>query len=141
MENEQKTAGKIKKRAEELFEQIREDRRYLHQIPEIGTDVPQTTAYICRRLDDMGIPWQSCGGPLSGKMTEDYISAGFPRMERATGVTAVIGKGAPCILLRADIDALLSGKKMIWTSARKADTATCAAMTVMRPCCWELHRS
>lgn len=39
-------------------------------------------------------------------MTEDYISAGFPRMERATGVTAVIGKGEPCILLRADIDAL-----------------------------------
>lgn len=106
MENEQKTAGKIKKRAEELFEQIREDRRYLHQIPEIGTDVPQTTAYICRRLDDMGIPWQSCGGPLSGKMTEDYISAGFPRMERATGVTAVIGNGGPCILLRADMDAL-----------------------------------
>lgn len=62
MENEQKTAGKIKKRAEELFEQIREDRRYLHQIPEIGTDVPQTTAYICRRLDEMGIPWQPCGG-------------------------------------------------------------------------------
>ena len=105
MENEQKTAGKIKKRAEELFEQIREDRRYLHQIPEIGTDVPQTTAYICRRLDDMGIPWQSCGGPLSGKMTEDYISAGFPRMERATGVTAVIGNGGPCILLRAEMDA------------------------------------
>ena len=106
MENEQKKAGKIKKRAEELFEQIREDRRYLHQIPEIGTDVPQTTAYICRRLDEMGIPWQPCGGPLSEKMTEDYIRAGFPRMERATGVTAVIGKGEPCILLRADMDAL-----------------------------------
>ena len=106
MENEQKTAGKIKKRAEELFEQIREDRRYLHQIPEIGTDVPKTTSYICRRLDEMGIPWQPCGGPLSEKMTEDYIRAGFPRMERATGVTAVIGKGEPCILLRADMDAL-----------------------------------
>ena len=53
MENEQKTAGRIKKRAEELFGQIREDRRYLHQIPEIGTDVPQTTAYICSRLDQM----------------------------------------------------------------------------------------
>lgn len=64
MENEQKTAGRIKKRAEELFGQIREDRRYLHQIPEIGTDVPQTTAYICSRLDQMGISWQPCGGPL-----------------------------------------------------------------------------
>ena len=31
---------------------------------------------------------------------------GFPGWSRATGVTAVIGKGEPCILLRADIDAL-----------------------------------
>ena len=27
-------------------------------------------------------------------------------MEQATGVSAVIGKGEPCILLRADMDAL-----------------------------------
>ncbi len=54
----------------------------------------------------MGIPWQSCGGSIPCKMTEDYVEAGFPRMERATGVTAVIGHGAPCILLRADMDAL-----------------------------------
>ncbi|HJD42056.1 MAG TPA: amidohydrolase [Candidatus Mediterraneibacter quadrami] len=39
-------------------------------------------------------------------MTRDYMEAGFPRMERATGLTAVIGHGSPCILLRADIDAL-----------------------------------
>lgn len=40
------------------------------------------------------------------KMTEDFEKAGFPRMEKETGVAAVIGKGSPCILLRADMDAL-----------------------------------
>ncbi len=106
MRNEEKTAEKIRKRAEELAPVIREDRRYLHRIAEIGTDLPNTCAYICRRLEEMGIAWQPCGGPLPEKMTEDYMKAGFPRMERATGVTAVIGSGSPCILLRADMDAL-----------------------------------
>ena len=106
MENNKWTAEKIRRRADQLAPQIREDRRQLHQMPEIGTDLPRTSRYICRRLDEMGISWQPCGGPLPEKMIKDYVSAGFPRMERATGVTAVIGQGEPCILLRADMDAL-----------------------------------
>ena len=82
------------------------DRRSLHQIPEIGTDLPQTSAYIKKRLDEMQIQWKDCGGSLSPKMTADYISAGFPKMEKETGIAAVIGRGEPCILLRADMDAL-----------------------------------
>lgn len=100
------TAEKIKKRAQELREQIIRDRRKLHQIPEIGTDLPKTSAYIKKRLDEMGITWKDCGGPLPQKMTEDYVQAGFPRMERETGICAIIGQGSPCILLRADMDAL-----------------------------------
>ncbi len=100
------SAKEIKKRAYELKEQIIRDRRYLHQNPEIGTDLPRTSAYIKQRLDEMGIAWKDCGGALPDKMTQDYIEAGFPRMERETGVTAVIGHGSPCILLRADMDAL-----------------------------------
>lgn len=106
MGNEETRAEEIKKRAQELAPQMTEDRRYLHRIPEIGTDLPLTSAYIGRRLDEMGIAWQPCGGPLPEKMTEDFVKAGFPRMEQATGVTAVIGHGEPCILLRADMDAL-----------------------------------
>lgn len=100
------TAEQIKKRAYELKDRIIEDRRYLHRIPEIGTDLPETSAYVKQRLDEMGIPWKDCGGPLPDKMTEDFVEAGFPRMEKETGVTAVIGHGSPCILLRADMDAL-----------------------------------
>ncbi len=31
------------------------DRRRLHQIPEVGMDVPETAAYVARRLGEMGI--------------------------------------------------------------------------------------
>lgn len=103
---EQISAQEIKSRAYQIQEQITQDRRNLHQIPEIGTDLPQTSAYIKKRLDEMGIAWKDCGGALPAQLTEDYVQAGFPRMEKETGVTAVIGKGEPCILLRADMDAL-----------------------------------
>lgn len=100
------SAEDIKKRAHELKDQILKDRRHLHQIPEIGTDLPKTSAYIQQRLTEMGIPWEECGGALPRQLTEDFVEAGFPRMEKATGVLARIGKGSPCILLRADMDAL-----------------------------------
>ena len=99
-------SDKIRNMADEIRTQIVQDRRYLHQIPEIGMDLPETSAYIKKRLDEMGIPWKECGGKVPEKVTEDFIQAGFPRMENATGVTAVIGHGSPCILLRADMDAL-----------------------------------
>ena len=101
-----KSADEIKTAAQALFPQLIQDRRYLHRCPEIGTELPRTAGYIRQRLENMEIPWQNCGGTLPEKMTEDYITAGFPRMERATGITAVIGSGSPCILLRADMDAL-----------------------------------
>ena len=100
------STGQIQKMAQNIREQIIKDRRFLHQIPEIGTDLPETSAYIKKRLDEMGIAWKDCGGPLPVAMTEDYIAAGFPRMEKETGVVATIGRGSPCFLLRADIDAL-----------------------------------
>ena len=45
----------IRKKAEALKEQMIQDRRYLHQIPELGMDLPQTSAYIKKRLNEMGI--------------------------------------------------------------------------------------
>ena len=98
--------NQIRKRAQEKREEICRDRRYLHQNPEIGMDLPGTVSYIGERLSEMGIKWNFCGGELSEKMTADYMEAGFPEMKKAVGITAVIGQGSPCILLRADMDAL-----------------------------------
>lgn len=63
------------------------DRRYLHQHAEIGFDLPETTAYIRNILKNIGCDVFECG---------------------KSGVYTVIGDKdeEPCILLRADIDAL-----------------------------------
>ena len=61
-------------------------RRALHQIPELGIELPQTVAFVAGNLTEMGIPY------------EVY--------EDCSCVAATIGKGGKCILLRGDMDAL-----------------------------------
>ena len=63
-------------------------RRDLHRIPETGTDLPKTQAYICAELDRLGVSYTKNQGD-SGIIGE--IKGGKP------------GK---TVLLRADIDAL-----------------------------------
>ncbi|RUL51893.1 M20 metallopeptidase family protein [Lysinibacillus antri] len=86
-------------------EQIIKDRRHLHQYPEIGFELPNTQKYIQKRLDEMGIPHKSCG-VVPPEIKEKYKKAGFGEQDNCTGVVATIGQGEPCILLRADMDAL-----------------------------------
>lgn len=71
-------------RALELKEEIIANRRYLHTNAEVGLELPKAVAYVCEKLKEAGIEPQLCGH----------------------GVTATIGKGGKCILLRADMDAL-----------------------------------
>lgn len=97
---------KILEQAKALQTQIVEDRHALHRRPEIGFHLPETAAYVRQRLSEMGIPSQPCGGPIDPQIRQNFIFAGFPDMEASTGLTAVIGSGSPCILLRADMDAL-----------------------------------
>ena len=66
--------NKIRKQAEDRKEQMRIDRRYLHQNPEIGMDLPKTVSYIGKRLSEMNIEWKLCQEDLSEKMTADYIA-------------------------------------------------------------------
>lgn len=63
-------------------------RRELHQIPEIGTDLPETQAVIARELDHMGISYR--------------------KNRKDSGIIGEIAGAHPgkTILLRADIDAL-----------------------------------
>lgn len=74
------------KEAAKLQEQLVEWRRALHQMPEIGTNLPQTMAYIKEKLDEMEIVY---------KFHED-ISC----------IEATIGSDGKCFLLRSDVDAL-----------------------------------
>ncbi|GHU78752.1 peptidase [Clostridia bacterium] len=85
--------------------QIVEDRRKLHQIPEVGVYVPKTAAYVKQRLSEMGVAHKDCGVHKE-KDREIMIFAGYHDMPASTGVVATIGSGGPCILLRADMDAL-----------------------------------
>ncbi|MCI6553745.1 MAG: M20 family metallopeptidase [Lachnospiraceae bacterium] len=74
------------KRAEELYEETVAYRRYLHQNPEISMELPKTSAFIRKKLTEMGYTPQCCGGD---------------------GIVATVGRaGRKTILLRSEMDAL-----------------------------------
>ncbi|MGL5515081.1 MAG: M20 metallopeptidase family protein [Sporomusa sp.] len=78
----------INKLAIELQEQIVQWRRDLHQIPELGNELPLTSKYVQDHLNEMGIP--------------------FVTMVNGSGILATIkGKGpGKTVAIRADMDAL-----------------------------------
>jgi len=71
--------------AEIIKEKIIAHRRRIHNIAEVGRELPETFNYICNELENMGISYEKIGG----------------------GISAEIGKdGGVTVLLRADADAL-----------------------------------
>ncbi|NPA37380.1 MAG: amidohydrolase [Chlorobi bacterium] len=77
---------KILDEAKAIQEEIVKHRRTLHQSPETGMNLPNTSEYVKDELTKMGYEPQSVG---------------------TSGVMAVIGKGnGKTVLLRADMDAL-----------------------------------
>lgn len=69
---------------ETIFAQAVEFRRHLHRHPEVSTQEVRTQAYVVEILKANAISYTTYG----------------------TGVIAVLGKGEPCVALRADMDAL-----------------------------------
>lgn len=81
-------------------------RRHIHENPEVGFYLPDTADYVRQELGKLGIASELCGGAVDMKTRKNFMFAGYPDMKVSTGVTATIGHGEPCILLRAEMDAL-----------------------------------
>ncbi|MGN0204286.1 MAG: M20 family metallopeptidase [Coprococcus sp.] len=72
--------------AKALEEELIAHRRHIHRNPEIGFDLPQTTAYVMKHLKEYGYE---------------------PKVVGKAGVTAVVGPcGGRTFLIRGDMDAL-----------------------------------
>ena len=95
-----------------LVPQLKEIRRHLHKNAELSFQEVETAAYILKRLQNIkGVEDISTG---LGRAPPEFKGAApgqieYVRQESGTGITAYIKGNAgpgPCILLRADIDAL-----------------------------------
>ena len=76
--------NEILEKAKRFSCEATEDYRHLHKNPEVGIHLPETVKYIKSRLLEIGYDVRSC----------------------AEGLIADVGRGEPCVLLRADMDAL-----------------------------------
>ena len=72
--------------AEQIQEELTKWRRELHQIPEIGLNLPKTVAFVTKKLDEMNIE--------------------YTVYEESSNIVACIGQGDTCYMIRGDMDAL-----------------------------------
>ncbi len=76
-------------------------RRHLHQYPELSLEEHETAAFICERLDEFGIPYQS--GVAGNGVVAEVRGVG----DTESGSGSGSGSGSQeVVALRADIDAL-----------------------------------
>ena len=68
-----------------LQDELSRNRRWLHAHPGVAFDLADTIQYVRQELESLGLSPVPCG---------------------RAGLTATIGQGEPCFLLRADMDAL-----------------------------------
>ena len=97
-------------RAEELREETIAHRRYFHANAEVGLETPRACAYIMKTLTEYGLEPKPCGH----------------------GVTATVGSGSPCLLLRADMDALPMPEE-------SGETFACPTGTEAHTCGHDFH--
>ena len=85
-------------------------RRYFHANAEVGLDLPKARAYVKETLEGLGISARECGH----------------------GITATIGSGGKCFLLRADMDALPMGEE-------SGEAFACPSGTQAHTCGHDFH--
>ena len=84
---EGKMMTELLKRANEIKDELVSWRRTIHQNPELGLELPQTSAFVQKQLDEMGISYTT--------------------IVNGSGVLAQLGpKEGKCFMLRSDMDAL-----------------------------------
>lgn len=80
-------------------------RRELHRLPELMYNESVTAAKIAQVLGSLGVSFTT--GWAKNIKHAELAAKGFASGEGGTGIVAEIGTGGPpCVLLRADIDAL-----------------------------------
>ena len=94
----------------EVQEHVVAHRRTLHQIPEVGLDLPQTAGYVRKILTELGCIPQNIG---------------------TCGQVVTLGQGERTLLLRADMDAL--------QVEEHNDLPFCAANGCMHACGHDMH--
>ncbi len=78
--------------AEEIKDEIIEDRRYIHENAETGFDLSNTTKYVKKRLKDIGYePYEICESGIVALLSEE--------------------EKEKCVILRADMDAIKMQEK------------------------------
>lgn len=97
-------------RALELREETVAHRRYFHTNAEVGLIMPRAKAYVMEKLTEYGLEPRECGH----------------------GVTAAVGSGGKCILLRADMDALPMAEE-------SGEPFACATGTEAHTCGHDFH--
>ena len=79
----------IRKQCEEIYDDVVRLRRRLHQHPEIGMDLKETSNIVCEELERWGIAFRRLGD--SGVIAE---------------ISGEKAESSHCVMLRADMDAL-----------------------------------
>lgn len=62
----------IAQKAREIQSEIVQWRRDLHQIPEVGLELPQTSAYVAQELEKLGVEHKTGGYGVVGIIRGDY---------------------------------------------------------------------
>ena len=97
-------------RALELQGETVAHRRFFHANAEVGLELPKAKAYVMEKLAEYGLEPKECGH----------------------GVTATLGKGGKCLLLRADMDALPMAEE-------SGEPFACPTGTEAHTCGHDLH--